>query len=207
MGPIAATLLCYFSPSHVYATLSRLHSHPFYALHTVFAPGFPGLLEAIYVQERIIEKMMPDVYRSFQKHLISTTSYATKWYITLFANTVPFQCQMRLWDAFLLDGKDVFIAVAVGIIWAYRGRCWLVTLILYLVLTLCSPKDQITSAEANFETILSLLSSVFVPETEDPFLLWIDKALDDKTLRASMVRWREEWGGLVAAGKASTSLL
>ena len=59
MGPIAATLLCYTSPAHVYATLVRLHSNPFYSL---FSPGFPGLLEAIYVQERIIQSMMPDVY-------------------------------------------------------------------------------------------------------------------------------------------------
>jgi hypothetical protein len=121
MGPIAATLLCYFPPPQVYAILVRLHSHPLYSLHAIFLPGFPGLLEAIYIQERIIERIMPDVYSSFKKNMISTTSYATKWYITLFANTVPFQCQLRLWDVFLLEGKDAFIAVAVAIIWVYRG--------------------------------------------------------------------------------------
>lgn len=46
--------------------------------------------------------------------MISTTSYATKWYITLFANSVPFQTQLRLWDAFLLEGRDVFILTAVA---------------------------------------------------------------------------------------------
>lgn len=120
MGPIAATLLCYFAPEKVYAALTRLHDA--YAMHTVFAPGFPGLLESIYVQERIMQLKMPDVYTAFKKHMISTTSYATKWYITLFANSVPFQTQLRLWDAFLLDGNDVFIAVAVAIVWAYRGN-------------------------------------------------------------------------------------
>lgn len=121
MGPIAATLLCYFDPEHVYASLVRLHDA--YNMHSVFNPGFPGLLEAIYVQERIMETMMPDVYSAFQKHMISTTSYATKWYITLFSNSVPFQTQLRLWDAFLLDGYDVFVAMAVAIVWAYRGVC------------------------------------------------------------------------------------
>ena len=119
MGPIAATFLNYFEPERVYASLVRLHDS--YAMHTVFSPGFPGLLEAIYVQERIMEQTMPDVYAAFKKHMISTTSYATKWYITLFANSVPFQTQLRLWDAFLLEGYDVFIAVAVAIVWAYRG--------------------------------------------------------------------------------------
>lgn len=120
MGPIAATLLCYFGPEKVYAALTRLHDA--YAMHTIFSPGFPGLLESIYVQERIMHLKMPDVYAAFKKHMISTTSYATKWYITLFANSVPFQTQLRLWDAFLLDGPDVFIAVAVAIVWTYRGN-------------------------------------------------------------------------------------
>jgi USP6 N-terminal-like protein len=122
MGPIAATLLCYISPAHVYATIVRLHSHPFYDLHTIFSPGFPGLLEAIFVQERVVQSMMPDVFQSFKDKMISSTSYATKWYITLFANSVPFQLQLRLWDVFLLEGKDLFIVVAVAIIWAFRGE-------------------------------------------------------------------------------------
>ena len=66
---------------------------------------------------------MPDVYAAFKKHMISTTSYATKWYITLFANSVPFQSQLRLWDAFLLEGHDIFVVVAVAIVWVYRGEC------------------------------------------------------------------------------------
>lgn len=119
MGPIAATLLCYFDPERVYACLVRLHDA--YSMHQIFSPGFPGLLEAIYVQERIMEQMMPDVYAAFKKHMISTTSYATKWYITLFANSVPFQAQLRLWDAFLLEGHDIFVVVAVAIVWTYRG--------------------------------------------------------------------------------------
>ena len=119
MGPIAATFLCYFEPERAYASLVLLHDS--YAMHSIFSPGFPGLLEAIYVQERITEQLLPVVYGAFKKHMISTTSYATKWYITLFANSVPFQTQLRLWDAFLLEGHDLFVIVAVAIVWAYRG--------------------------------------------------------------------------------------
>ena len=90
-------------------------------MHRIFSPGFPGLLEAIYVQERLTEQMMPGVYAAFRTHMISTTSYATKWYITLFANSVPFQTQLRMWDVFLVEGHDVFVAVAVAIVWVYRG--------------------------------------------------------------------------------------
>ncbi|OCH93006.1 RabGAP/TBC [Obba rivulosa] len=185
MGPIAATLLCYFDPERVYAALVRLHDS--YSMHSIFSPGFPGLLEAIYVQERITEQMLPAVYAAFKKHMISTTSYATKWYITLFANSVPFQTQLRLWDAFLLEGHDLFVVVAVAIVWVYR--------------------DHITSDAASFETVLSLLSSFFVPEDENALLSWIEKVISDKKLRDSMQRWRSDWNRLVASGEHTQALL
>ena len=67
--------------------------------------------------------------------------------------------------------------------------------------------DNITSGTANFETVLSLLSSFFVPQDEDALLSWIEKMLGDKKLRSSMVRWREEWRHLVATGEDGTVLL
>ncbi|KAF8323733.1 RabGAP/TBC [Clavulina sp. PMI_390] len=63
MGPIAATLLLYFNAEATYSHM--VHIHDEYKMHTVFQPGFPGLLEAIYVQERLMEKLMPAVYQSF----------------------------------------------------------------------------------------------------------------------------------------------
>ncbi|KAL5533665.1 hypothetical protein ACEPAG_125 [Sanghuangporus baumii] len=185
MGPIAATLLCYYEPEKVYSFL--VHFHDEYELHDIFLPGFPGLLEAIYVQERIMERMLPSIFAALKKHMISTTSYATKWYITLFANTVPFQTQLRFWDAFLLEGRDVFVIVAVAIVWVLR--------------------DHLTSAQASFETVLSLLSSFFVPEDEDALLQWVERALGDKKLRAEMNRWRAEWRGLVREKKDGGVLL
>ncbi|KAI0726919.1 RabGAP/TBC [Fomitopsis betulina] len=185
MGPLAATLLCYFEPERVYASLVRLHDA--YQMHTIFSPGFPGLLEAIYVQERIMEQLLPPVYAAFKKHMISTTSYATKWYITLFANSVPFQTQLRLWDAFLLEGHDIFVVVAVAIVWVYR--------------------DHITSASASFETVLSLLSSFFVPEDENALLSWIEKVISDKKLRTNMLQWRRDWQRLVETGEEGSALL
>jgi len=185
MGPIAATFLNYYEPESTYATFVQLHDA--YQLHAIFMPGFPGLLEQIYVQERIMRTMIPGVYAAFQKHSIGTTSYATKWYITLFSNTMPFQTQLRLWDVFLLDGPDVFVMVATAIVWVFRAN--------------------ILAVSATFESVLSLLSSSFTPEDEDLLLKWIDHALSDKKLRQNMASWREEWHGLVARGEDRDALL
>ncbi|CUA76632.1 TBC domain-containing protein C1778,09 [Schizosaccharomyces pombe 972h-] [Rhizoctonia solani] len=185
MGPIAATLLNYFEPERTYAILVRLHDE--YEMHTIFQPGFPGLLENIYVQERLIERIMPGVYQALSTHMISSTSFVTKWYITLFANTVPYQTQLRLWDTFLLEGRDVLVIAAVAILWIL--------------------KDHITAPQANFETILSLLSSTFVFEDEDGLFRWMEKLLSDTRLRAEMDTWRVEWARLVAEGKSGKALL
>ncbi|QRW08855.1 Rab-GTPase-TBC domain protein [Ceratobasidium sp. AG-Ba] len=185
MGPIAATLLNYFDPERTYAILVRLHDE--YEMHTIFQPGFPGLLESIYVQERLVERTMPGVYQALSKHMISSTSFVTKWYITLFANTVPFQTQLRLWDAFLLEGRDVLVITAVAILWVV--------------------KEQISAAQANFETILSLLSSTFVLEDEDQMMRWMERLLSDRRLRDEMAQWRADWGRLVAEGKSGSALL
>ena len=67
--------------------------------------------------------------------------------------------------------------------------------------------DHLTSAQASFETILSLLSSFFVPEDDDALLRWMERAMDDKKLRAEMNRWREEWRGLVREKKDGGVLL
>jgi len=134
-----------------------------------------------------MERLLPDVFASFKKHMIASTSYATKWYITLFANTVPFQTQLRIWDAFFYEGRDLIIVVALSILWVLR--------------------DYLASREATFETILSLLSSYFVTEDENALLSWIRHTLDDSKLRADMSRWRQEWKDLVNRGEAGKALL
>lgn len=56
------------------------------------------------------------------KHGIHPSSYATKWYITLFtSSTFSFEMQLRIWDAFLLEGREVLIVVSLAIIWGLRG--------------------------------------------------------------------------------------
>ena len=67
--------------------------------------------------------------------------------------------------------------------------------------------DQITSSSANFETVLSLLSSFFVPEDDDTFLSWIEMTLGDKRLRSNMSKWRLNWQELVKTGREGTALL
>ncbi|GAA6002874.1 hypothetical protein JCM10207_001877 [Rhodosporidiobolus poonsookiae] len=184
MGPIAATLLCYFEPERAYAGLCRLFDQ--YQLGHIFAPGFPGLVEAFYVQEKLVEVLMPAVHAAFAEHFISTSAYATKWYITLFANSVPFATQLRLWDGLLLEGVDFLVITAVAIIWHFQ--------------------HDFTSPSSSFESILSRLSSYFFVESDDALLRWIRKTIRTKAIKDKMTAWRKEWQGFVADGTSGSKV-
>ncbi|GAK68265.1 rabGAP/TBC [Moesziomyces antarcticus] len=185
MGPIAATLLCYLSPERAYAAMVAMHNHV--NLHTTFSPGFPGLVENLFVQDQLLRKYMPEIAATLDEHMIVASSYATKWYITLFSNSIPFETQLRVWDAWLLDGQDVITLVAVAIIWAHRGA--------------------ILQPNADFETILSALSSFFVPENDDALLFWVRDALARRDVRSSMQRARDEYRQKAESGQAAALML
>lgn len=161
MGPIVATFLCYFPPEQVYALMVIAHNDM--GLHNTFRPGFPGLVENLYIQDQLVKHYMPEMYAVFKDQMISTSAYATKWYITLFSNSMPFETQLRIWDAWLLEGSDVITLSALSILWALRA-------------TILDP-------QADFETILGALSSYFVPENDDSILLWVGQALKRKDVR------------------------
>jgi len=58
--------------------------------------------------------------------MISSSAWGTKWYITLFVNTIPFSQQLRIWDALWLDGRDIIVLTSVAILWAFKGESLLV---------------------------------------------------------------------------------
>ena len=225
-------------------------------MHSIFGPGFPGLLEAFYVQERLMEYLMPEVYKSFvslspsalalfftvqitdfpmmvlyryhymtcidellvdqQRNMISSSAWGTKWYITLFVNTVPFSQQLRLWDVLWYDGRDVMVMTSIAILWAFKGEKFsqssffhtFFPVALQVPLTLLTLQlDLLSAPTANFESILSLLSSYFVAEDENALMDWIRRMLDQQPLRRKMDGWRNEWLTLVAQGKSGTALL
>lgn len=119
--------------------------------------------------------------------MISSSAWGAKIYITLFVNTVPFTTQLRIWDALFLDGYDVMVVGVIAILWAFR--------------------DLLASPKANFESILNILSSYFVPQDEDAMLLWMRKLLWAPGVRDKIAHWRREWRQLVAEGKSGTALL
>lgn len=84
----------------------------------------------------------------------------------MFVNVLPFSTQLRVWDLFLLWGKDALVLTSTAIIWTLR--------------------HHLSQPSTDFEKILSLLSSYFVPADEDAFVRWIGKMVRRDDVKRSI---------------------
>lgn len=50
-----------------YAYMVYLHDS--YDMHTIFEPGFPGMLECFHIQEQLVKQLMPNVHDIFVSQL------------------------------------------------------------------------------------------------------------------------------------------
>ncbi|CAO1626757.1 unnamed protein product [Sympodiomycopsis kandeliae] len=177
MGSLTVTLLCYFPEEVAYSVLVTLHdSVSKYDLHQVFYPGFPGLMEQFHVQEQLMKLLLPsDLLQNLEEEGITTSSYATRWYITNFYNVIPFETQLRLWDLFFLLGKDVLPIFAVSIL---HG----------LGLTAFAPPGKY-----DFEHLMSHLNHIFIPENDDRLFEWIGQIVSNKRVIREINKARIDW--------------
>lgn len=137
------------------------------------------------------------------------SAYATKWYITLFANVVSFRTQLRVWDIMLLEGREVLILVALSIVWSLRGGSafssrWSQGADVGLY------TDHIMSPQATFESILERLSSFIIvgrpldaalhgdfpaniatdqEAGDDALLRWVRKLIDHSDAKSKLRAW------------------
>lgn len=163
-----------------------------FGLHHILRTGFPGLQTCFEAQEILCQAWMPNVAKilvcqacmSFGEkadvivqnhHMIHPSSYATKWYITLYtSSTFEFSAQLRIWDAFLLEGTELLVIIALAILWGLKG-------ILFRRCITCqaynSQTDYIQHPKADFESIMNSLSGSYVIQNEDAFMEWCRKRL------------------------------
>lgn len=188
MGPLAATLLCYMPPEETLSILRSLHDT--YGYHELFRPGFPGLRLCFFVQQRLTEMLLPDVAHVLQNEMLVPSAYATSWYMTVYSSTVPFETHLRIWDAFLLDGLDVLVVVALGVLRAAQLRI------------AADAKRKRPS-----DWLMEALSAPLLPEDDDALMHWVQRTMDSASVRSAIADARREWAQMCADGRDQTVFL
>ncbi|KAH6643661.1 rab-GTPase-TBC domain-containing protein [Boeremia exigua] len=101
MAPLAATLLCYYEEDRAFVMLVRLWM--LRGLERLYESGFSGLMDALDDFEKNWLRG-GDVAQKLNELGITSTAWGTRWYLTLFNYSLPFQAQLRVWDVFMLLG-------------------------------------------------------------------------------------------------------
>lgn len=101
MASLAATLLCYYDEEQAFVMMVRLWQ--LRGLEQLFQSEFVGLIAALNEFERDWLHG-GDVAQKLEELGIPSTSYGTRWYLTLFHLSIPFPAQLRVWDVFMLLG-------------------------------------------------------------------------------------------------------
>lgn len=103
MAAIVSTLLNYFDEEMCFVNAARMWE--LRGLKKLFAPGFDGLMSALDdFQSGWLKRGSPDISDRLDELGIYPMTYGTRWYLTLFNYSVPFEVQLRIWDLFILLG-------------------------------------------------------------------------------------------------------
>ncbi|XP_049269158.1 growth hormone-regulated TBC protein 1 [Rhipicephalus sanguineus] len=75
-----------------------------------------GLLTDIEVLAELVRQRMPQVHAHLAKHEVSWAIMTTKWFVCLFAEVLPIETVLRIWDSLFLEGSKVLFRVAITLV-------------------------------------------------------------------------------------------
>jgi hypothetical protein len=85
-------------------------------LRNLFLPGLPGLQAALHALRALLASALPQLAAHLEREGVEPSTYATRWFMTLFVGCLPFEGCLRALDVLCLerDGKVLFrLALAV----------------------------------------------------------------------------------------------
>ena len=172
MGFLAALFLLYMDEENAFWMLKAVFEK--YGLEDVYMREFPGLRKRLYVFINLLKKFMPKIYNKLIELNIFPTMYASQWFFTCFANCLPFNIVVRIFDCYLLEGEKIIYRIA---------------------LALFKLKEKYLLKGKSFETIMEKMKSI-TNEINDPDRL-LETAFDFSLSRKDISKLELEYADLV----------
>mmetsp|Transcript_138 Transcript_138/g.236 ORF Transcript_138/g.236 Transcript_138/m.236 type:complete len:747 (+) Transcript_138:196-2436(+) len=115
MSNIAALLLLQVHDEvETFELFVCLMESPCWHLRHMFREHLPLLHELFYVHDSWLHHDFPVLVHHLTQHGISTGMYATKWYMCLLIDIVPFEGLLRMMDIYFLEGQKVLVSACRG---------------------------------------------------------------------------------------------
>jgi len=116
MGFVAGHLLMYMPEEDAFWVMVQLFRKPKLQLGSQYLSGLPGLENKLFILEKMIEKLFPKVYRNFENEGVHTAMFASAWFMTIYAGSLPLELVGRIWDLYLLEGTQIIFKIALALI-------------------------------------------------------------------------------------------
>jgi len=87
-----------------------------YKMREMFKPSMAELGLCMYQLDTLVQEHIPDLYVHFQSQSIHTNLYASSWFLTLFATSLPLNISCRIMDCFLLEGIEIIFRIALTLL-------------------------------------------------------------------------------------------
>ncbi|KXZ51534.1 hypothetical protein GPECTOR_12g497 [Gonium pectorale] len=193
MGFVAAVLLLYLAPEEAFWTLvaGPLGGPGGEGLRPLYLAGMPGLHRCCYQFKGLLRDAVPRLAARMEREGVEPLFFATHWFNTAFAYSLPFSHLLPVWDVFLAEGLKTVFRVGLAVLQLAESR--LVVL--------------------PFEALLESLSAKNLPRLlpADPRVL-LRRALRN-SVSERLAALRREWeagpgaakGGSVGRGRAGSA--
>jgi len=104
MAALASTLLCYYHEEMAFVLAVRLWETR--GLAALYGHGFEALMRALDALDARWTRGTA-VGAALAAQGVQPSAWGTRWYLTLFGQSLPFAAQLRVWDVFMLLGDSV----------------------------------------------------------------------------------------------------
>ena len=122
MSGIAALLLMYMNEEDAFWALSELLTDRKHAMHGLFIPGFPKLLRLQGHHDKLFKKLIPKMFKHFEREGVHTSLYTLKWFMQVFLDRLPFSLVLRVYDIFILEGDYILTVMAYHILKIFKRQ-------------------------------------------------------------------------------------
>ncbi|PNW70621.1 hypothetical protein CHLRE_17g727450v5 [Chlamydomonas reinhardtii] len=127
MGFLAAVLLLYMDAEEAFWTLVAVMKGPLgpdkgEGLQRLYMPGMPGLQGSLYKFKRLLPEVAPRLAARMEREGVEPALYATHWFNTAFAYSMPFPHLLRVWDIFLAEGQKMVFRVGLALLQSSERR-------------------------------------------------------------------------------------
>jgi hypothetical protein len=116
MGYITGLFLSYMPEEDAFWLLVAVLKAPHINAADLYSPKMTLVHEHIWVGDKLIQQYMPALAAHMEKENVILTMYGTKWFITIYSSSFPFNIVTRIWDIFLIRGWKIVFRVMLAVL-------------------------------------------------------------------------------------------